>query len=144
MDKPWISRAPGLSTAYLWLTVGAISHGQAGHKPLHKPAISRLHKPLVSQLRSRSDKGGDRTQAAQYRPITLLNTDYRLLAAVLGSRLGPHLPDVIDPVQTAFLRGRSIGKNIWFLQMLPHALAADGRSGVVAICNAKRVLRTGT
>jgi exonuclease III len=81
-------------------------------------------------------KGGpDRTRAGQYRPITLLNVDYRLLAAVLAARLWPHLPDVIDPVQTAFLRDRSIGENIWFLQLLPHALEADGRSAVVAVCD---------
>ena len=81
-------------------------------------------------------KGGqDRTRAEQYRPITLLNVDYRLLAAVLGARLGPLMPGVIDPVQTAFLRNRSIGENIWFLQLLPHVLAADNRSAVVAVCD---------
>ena len=81
-------------------------------------------------------KGGpDRTRASQYRPITLLNLDYRLLAAVLATRLSSCLPGVIDPVQTAFLRDRSIGENIWFLQLLPHALAGEGRSAVVAVCD---------
>ena len=87
-------------------------------------------------------KSGDRTRAGNYRPITLLNTDYRLLAAVLGARLAPHLLDVIDPVQTAFLRGRSIGENIWALQVLPHALAAEGRSGVLAVCDFKKAYDT--
>ena len=106
--------------------------GAAGQLPsgFHTGVIVPLH------------KGGDRTLAAQYRPITLLNTDYRLLAALLGARLEPHMPDVIDPVQTAFLHDRSIGENLWFLQMLPHALAAAGRSGVIALCDFKKAYDT--
>ena len=87
-------------------------------------------------------KGGDRTIPKQYRPITLLNTDYRLLAALLGARLSTYLPEVIDPVQTAFLRGRSIGENILFLQLLPHALAQDQRSGLVAFCDFNKAYDT--
>jgi len=106
--------------------------GVAGQLPggFHTGVIVPLH------------KGGDRTLAAQHRPITLLNTDYRLLAALLGARLEPHMSDVIDPVQTAFLHDRSIGENIWFLQMLPHALAAAGRSGLIALCDFKKAYDT--
>ena len=34
-------------------------------------------------------KGADRESPASYRPITLLNTDYKLAARALASRLGP-------------------------------------------------------
>jgi len=49
-------------------------------------------------------KSGDRTLPLNYRPITLLGTDYRLLASILGNRLMPHLDTIIDPAQTAFIR----------------------------------------
>ena len=47
-----------------------------------------------------------------YRPITLLNTDYKLLAKALANRFGPAMQHVIDPTQTAFVPGRWIGDNV--------------------------------
>ena len=49
-----------------------------------------------------------------YRPITLLNSDYKLLAKALASRFGPALQHVVDPTQTAFVPGRWIGDNVLF------------------------------
>ena len=68
-------------------------------------------------------KKGDPCSPANYRPITLLNTDYRLLSKVLANRLGSCLPGLIGPEQTAFLHGRHIGENAHLLQLLPHLLA---------------------
>ena len=67
-----------------------------------------------------------------YRPITLLNSDYRLLARVLASRLGPALNQAVEEAQAAFLPGRQIGDNILFLQLLPELLrsGAAGPGGV--------------
>ena len=61
-------------------------------------------------------KGGDKPadQVASYRPITLLNSDVKLLARVLVGRMVPALECVIDPTQTAFLPGRWIGDNVLF------------------------------
>ncbi len=49
---------------------------------------------------------------ASYRPITLLNTDYKLAARVLADRFGPLLNHVVDSTQTGFLPQRWIGDNI--------------------------------
>ena len=48
----------------------------------------------------------DPTLAASYRPITLLNIDYRLLAKIMAERLQVVLDKAISPTQTAFVRGR--------------------------------------
>ena len=47
-----------------------------------------------------------------FRPITLLNADYKLLARVLVARFTPAADAVVDRTQTAFLPGRWIGDNI--------------------------------
>lgn len=86
-------------------------------------------------------KKGDLAEPANYRPITLLNADYRLLARVLASRIAPALATVVAPSQTAFLPGRRIGENVLFLQLLPGLLRAglaggDGASGSGASASA--------
>ena len=55
---------------------------------------------------------GARSSLDSHRPIILLNSDYKLLAKALATRLGPALQHVIDPTQTAFVPGRWIGDNV--------------------------------
>ncbi len=74
-------------------------------------------------------KKGDKTAPANYRPITLLSTDYRLMTKVLATRMAPVLATVIGPHQTAFLPGRRITDNVMFTHLLPHLLASNQRRG---------------
>ena len=71
-----------------------------------------------------------------YRPITLLNTDHRLLAKVLANRLAPALARAIGPEQSAFLPGRHIGDRVLFLQLLAAALTAQRFNTTGAPCSA--------
>jgi exonuclease III len=64
-------------------------------------------------------KTGLQCMPVNYRPITLLNTDYRLLAKILATRLKAVQGQVIGVEQTGFLKGRHIGENILVLQLLP-------------------------
>ena len=92
-------------------------------------------------------KKGDPTNHANYRPITLLDTDYRILARVLASRLAPILAKVMGAEQSAFLPGRLIGDNIMFMQILPHLLRSNmgsdlASSAVVAFLDFKKAYDT--
>ncbi|KAG1670863.1 hypothetical protein FOA52_000365 [Chlamydomonas sp. UWO 241] len=71
-------------------------------------------------------KPGEAADPANYRPITLLNTDYRLMGKVLAARLAPLLSRSIPPEETAFLPGRLIGDNLAMLQLLPAWLRLCG------------------
>ncbi|GLI70578.1 hypothetical protein VaNZ11_015502, partial [Volvox africanus] len=77
-------------------------------------------------------KKGDPKQPGNYRPITLLCSDYRLLAKVLENRLGPALGRIISPEQSAFLPKRLIGASVLFLRHLPHLLRKLNRQGLLA------------
>ena len=56
-------------------------------------------------------KKGDRTQLKNWRPITLLTTDYKILSKALANRLHGVLPLIIHSDQTASIRGRAINDN---------------------------------
>lgn len=87
-------------------------------------------------------KAGDRADPANYRPITLLCTDYRLYAKVLALRLNACLADVIDQEQTAFVPGRRIGENVLALQCLPELLRRQGRWAVCVFCDFRKAYDT--
>ena len=90
-----------------------------------------FHEGLITIMH----KSGDRSDPSNYRPITLLNTDYRLYTLLLARRLGPCLPHIIDPEQAAFVPGRRVGDNIMALQLLPHLLRRSGRWALAVFCD---------
>jgi hypothetical protein len=76
-------------------------------------------------------KAGERVQPNNYRPITLLNGDYRVLAKVLSHRLKRVQCQLIEPEQTGFLPGRAIGENLLFNQLLPGSLGPSSTAVAV-------------
>ena len=53
-------------------------------------------------------KKGDRREIHNYRPITLLNCDYKVYSKAIAVRLALVIPTVIHPSQAAFISGRHI------------------------------------
>ena len=54
----------------------------------------------------------DLSSLANWRPITLLNIDYKIASKVIAKRLEKVLTCLINPDQTGFIKGRYIGQNI--------------------------------
>ena len=61
-------------------------------------------------------KKGDRLSCKNWRPITLLNVDYKLCARTIAGRLLKVLQFVVAPDQTCGVPGRFIGENVAFLR----------------------------
>ena len=57
-------------------------------------------------------KGKDPLELKNWRPITLLNQDYKLAAKVIANRMKLFLEHVINSDQTGFIKNRYIGENI--------------------------------
>ena len=55
---------------------------------------------------------GDKTDTENYRPISLTNTDYRILTFVVANRLQKVIKDIVSPDQVAYIKDRFIGTNI--------------------------------
>ena len=61
-------------------------------------------------------KKGDKLLLGNYRPISLTNADYKIIAYILSGRLENHLPFFISSQQTAYMKTHFIGTNIRFIQ----------------------------
>lgn len=68
-----------------------------------------LNEALISLI---PKKGRDHTDSANFRPISLMNVDNKILAKVLALRLETVLPGIIHCDQVGFVRGRSSTDNL--------------------------------
>jgi len=79
-------------------------------------------------------KKGDLTEAKNWRPISLLNADYKIFASAIASRFSEYIPFVVSPFQTATVRGRKISHNLSLLRdFVFHANSEQLEAFVVAI-----------
>ena len=71
--------------------------------------------PVTSTRRSSlysTKKDKDPTECANYRPLSLLNTDVKLLAKLLALRLEPLMSKLIHSDQTGFIKSRLSSDNV--------------------------------
>ena len=77
------------------------------------------------------DKGSDRTLLKNWRPISLLNTDYKIASKVIAERLTKVLPTIINTNQVGFVKNRSILDNIRIIEDIIHYTKMKNISGVL-------------
>ncbi|CAM2096675.1 unnamed protein product [Caretta caretta] len=73
-------------------------------------------------------KKGDLRDLRNWRPVSLLSTDYKVVAKAISLWLGSVLTDVIHPDQTYTIPGRTIFDNLYLVQDLLELGCRDGLS----------------
>ncbi|CAM2105799.1 unnamed protein product [Caretta caretta] len=73
-------------------------------------------------------KKGDLRDLRNWRPVSLLSTDYKIVAKAISLRLGSVMADVIHPDQTYTVPGRSIFDNLFLVRDLLELGRRDGLS----------------
>ena len=79
-------------------------------------SAGRLSRSQRRGVISLSFKKGDRLDLRNWRPISLLNVDYKIASRAIAGRLLQMLSSVIDKDQTCGVPGRFIGENVAFLR----------------------------
>jgi hypothetical protein len=90
---------------------------------LHRTSCQRFTLGRIMPLH----KGGPMCQASIYRPITLLNSDFKVLARVLAERFGKVMPACIGVEQRAYLPGRDIGDGVFHTRLVQRTCPCWGR-----------------
>jgi exonuclease III len=75
----------------------------------------------------------DLTQVKNWRPISILNTDYKILTKIFANRLKPILPELINTDQTGFVLGRLIGENIRVVDDLMNYCKGNNVDGLLVL-----------
>lgn len=69
-------------------------------------------RPLMKRTSLVLARGGDTSNPLNYRPIALLNTDYKIFTRILAWRVRRHITKLVHENQSGFIPGRNIHANI--------------------------------
>ena len=98
----------------LWDTIGEEFVAMLNDSIRRGALPQGMNKGLIVLLH----KGGNREERANWRPVTLLNVPYKILAKALQRRIQPLMAEIIHENQTGFIPMRYIIDNV----LLQHKL----------------------
>ena len=75
-------------------------------KPFKAPGLDGLHAGFFQYFWGNVQVSVCHESLANYRPISLCNSMYKVISKVLVARIRPLLNKLISPIQTAFVPGR--------------------------------------
>jgi exonuclease III len=76
-------------------------------------------------------KSKNRLFLKNWSPISLLNTDYKIITKLLANRLKKVLPSIINDEQTGYLENRFIGQNIRLLEDISFFTKQNNKPGII-------------
>ena len=116
----------------------------------YKVFWAKLRQPLLRSFSSSFEKGSlcfsqcsavitlihkgkelSKDKLTNWRPISLTNTDYKLLAKCLASRLNGVISSVVNEDQVGYIRGRSIATNLRLIDDVIDYLKLKNKPGVL-------------
>lgn len=76
-------------------------------------------------------KKGDKKMIGNYRPLTLSNTDYKIMTKTIATRLGRVAGDIIHPNQTGFIPKRNLYDNTKLSETMITYTSIKGENGCI-------------
>ena len=107
------------------------SHSGILPQSLRQAVITVLHK-----------QGKSPAEIKNYRPISLLNTDYKILSKSIANRISPLLSQLISPDQTGFIKNRYIGENIRLISDIIEITEKSNTPGLLLLLDFEKAYDT--
>ena len=86
--------------------------------------------------------GKDRESLKNWRPISLLNLDYKLLSKSISIRMQQYLPKLIHQNQSGFVKGRFIGDSVRIIQDLMAYMDQKKLNGILLFVDFEKAFDT--
>ncbi|KAJ2935709.1 hypothetical protein H1R20_g1384, partial [Candolleomyces eurysporus] len=83
-------------------------------------------------------KKKDKTDIANYRPITVLNADYKTFTKALTIKLAPTALKIIHPDQAGFLKGRRIDDHTELIKLMIRWCKAEDENGLLVLLDQEK------
>ena len=138
MRRPWCVEAgrPQQVAKTRWFTRRSVLEAAAhvcAYSDGYVQSLVRLRSHPWLRYQGRDHIAEERWRAClgdDYRPITLLNTELKILTQVSANRLQVVISDLIGPEQTFVLKGRSIQYNLHLIREVLEGIK-DGREAAL-------------
>ena len=102
---------------------------------MRQGTIPRCFTRGIAKLLHKNKHGGD--GISNFRPLTMLNTDFKSLAKILANRLQTVLPSLICPEQTCAVKGRTIQDSLHLVRTIIEKV--DGNAALINLDQSKAV-----
>jgi hypothetical protein len=124
---------------FFWPDIGEVVFASIIYASTNKH-LSIDQKRGVINLIPKKDK--DPRLLKNWRPISLLNTDYKIITKILANRIKKVLPTVINPDQVAYLKKRFIGQNIRTIFDIMEYTKLQDKNGIIAFLDFEKAFDT--
>ena len=95
------------------ITIGIVTFNS--EKFIYNLLYELLNNELSFEIIIFDNNSKDNTLLENWRPINLLNVEYKIATKAIANRLKNVLPSIISSSQTGFIKNRYIGENIRLL-----------------------------
>ena len=141
LNKMKTDRSPGLDGLTVefyrsfWPKLGGIVFNSIKHAQNQKKMSLSQRRGLI-KLIPKKDKSP--FQVSNWRPITLLNVDFKLVSKALSIRLAGVIPSLVHTDQKGFVHGRYIGDNILDIYALINHVETSEEEGVLVLLDIEK------
>lgn len=111
-----------------WLEVGPFLYRAAQTSFSESRGLTSHQEGIITLI---PKKGKSPHSYKGWRPITLLNADFKIISTVISKRLQNLMSTLINPAQTAYTSGRFIGENTRLVYDIIHWTKHNNKPGTI-------------